>query len=401
MIRLGIFGGTFAPFHTGHLTALKSFLRDAELDHCLVLPSGIPPHKEKPLDFTDQQRVHMCRIACATLPNTELCHWEIDQRKKSYTVETLRRINQNYPNALPVLYVGSDMFLSLQNWYCPQEIFQRAEIAAFSRTGEDLEELNRHRIALQQRFNEVRCTVYSAPPVSVSSTEIREKWKRGESVSSLVPVRVAEYLSLLRLERFRHHLQQRLTPKRLCHSEGVMEEAVCLAKIFGIDEEKAKIAGLLHDMTKELPKEEHFRIFEAHNANPDENLRNNPNLWHALSASYDISDTFGISDPEICSAIRYHTTGKANMTPLETLLFLADAIEPNRTYEDLAFYRTLARENLEKAAYLVMVWTISDLKRRGLKIHPDTLDGCAFLAKKFPNVTIETEKQRMYSTKGS
>lgn len=202
------------------------------------------------------------------------------------------------------------------------------------------------------------------------------------------------------LDLGRQVLRQRLSPHRLRHSEGVLQEAEALARIHGANVEKARIAGLLHDMTKEFPREEHFRLFDTYRAPLDDNLRSNKNLWHALSGSLDVTETFEITDPEIISAIRYHTTGKRDMTKLETILFLADAIEPNREYEDLDFYRALAREDLNKAAYLVLLWTVKDLERRNLPIHKDTLEACAFLGEKFPQTSIESEKLRMNSVKG-
>ena len=74
----------------------------------------------------------------------------------------------------------------------------------------------------------------------------------------------------------------------------------------------------------------------------DDNLRNNPNLWHAASAAVDITETFGITDREIASAIRYHTTGKADMSLLEVILYMADLTDETRDYDDVDFYRTLA-----------------------------------------------------------
>lgn len=398
MIRLGIFGGTFAPFHNGHRKALEAFLSQAKIDRCLVIPSGIPPHKQKTRLFTDEQRLDLTRLACADLPHTELCDWEIRREERSYTCKTLEWINKTYPDARPVLYVGSDMFLTLQDWYCPQDIFNRAEIAAFSRTGEDLQRLQTHANWLRQTFRNVDCTVYTAPPFPVSSTEIRGKWMQGESFAHLVPPPVEERMKELREPILFALLKDRLSEHRLRHSIGVAEEAQVLAKLNGADEDKARLAGLLHDLTKEFSKEEHFRLFEKYGYPLDENLKTNKNLWHAHSASLDLTDTLGITDPELCSAVRYHTTGKANMTLLEAILFTADAIEPNRDYPDADFYRALAREDLYKAAYLIMVWTMEDLKRRELPCHRDMTEACECLAKRYPNVTADREKQRMNYT---
>ena len=401
MTRLGIFGGTFAPFHNGHRKALEAFLTEGNLDRCLVMPSGVPPHKPKPAGFSDARRWELTRLACADLPNTEVCDLELRRKGKSYTYKTLQWINETYPDCRPVLYVGSDMFLSLQNWYRPQEIFDRAEIAAFSRTGTDLTQLKRHADWLKAAFRGVNCTVYSTLPFPVSSTEIREKQNRGEDFSDLVPTKVYRNLAEDKTEEYRALLQSRLSAERLRHSLGVMEEAEELAWLHGADLRKARIAGLLHDMTKEFTREEHFRLFERHNDPTDEILKANKNLWHAHSASLDIAESVNIRDEEILSAVRYHTTGKADMSPLEAILFTADAIEPNRNYADLDFYRALAREDLYKAAYLITKWTMDDLDRRGLVCHKDMIESFEWLKQRYPDTTAEKEKQRMnYPTKG-
>jgi len=397
MIRLGIFGGTFAPFHKGHRKALEAFLREAALDRCLVIPAGIPPHKQKTSLFSDARRLELTRLACGDLPGIEVCSRELTQKGKSYTCKTLQWIRETYPDCRPVLYVGSDMFLTLQDWYEPQAIFDMAEIAAFSRTGTDLAELNAHGEWLRKNFRNVSCRIYTAHPFPVSSTQIRELWQKGEDFSHLTGEAVFRAMTDPRLTRYRELLRERLSEKRMTHVLGVMEEAEELALIHGADTEKARIAGLLHDMTKEFSREEHFRLFEKYGYRPDEGLRSTPNLWHAHSGALDLTETLGITDPELISAVRYHTTGKADMTPLEAILFTADAIEPNRNYSDLDFYRRLAREDLYKAAYLVTLWTVKDLERRGLPCHRDTLDSLEFLKSRYPDVTLETEKKRMNS----
>lgn len=399
MSRIGIFGGTFAPFHKGHEQALKSFLKLAKIDACLVIPAGTPPHKTKTVLFTDEQRLEMTKRACEGMEKVSVWDWEIRKEGRSYTCETLRRLKERYPDDTLILYVGSDMLLTLQDWYRPEEIFAAAQIAAFSRTGTDLELLNDHAETLKKRFPGADITVYREPPFAVSSTEIRGKWERGEDLSSLLPLEVADYLTLLRYENF---LRTRLSGHRFRHSLGVMKEAEILAKIHGADVKKARIAGLLHDMTKEYSKEEHFRLFEKYQVDLDENLKHNKNLWHAVSASVDVTETLGITDPEIASAIRYHTTGKKQMTLLEMILYIADLTDETRDYDDVDFYRSLAHENVEKATLIAMNWCKYDVERRGLEVHKDMIEGIAWLTEKYPDITEETEKTRMkYPMKGS
>lgn len=402
MMRLGIFGGTFAPFHTGHRIALEHFLQLADLDRCLIVPSGTPPHKQKTSLFSDRQRLEMTRLACADLPNTEICDWEIRSDGPSYTYKTLEYVKESYPQAEPILFVGSDMLLTLQNWYRPQDIFDLAQIAAFSRTGEDTQRLLAHKAFLEETFCNARITVYQTPPFPVSSTEIREAWVRGESLGEAVCPAVSDYLNEIRLGQIRDLLHRRLSEKRRLHSEGVLTQATELALLHGADLHKTRLAALLHDMTKEFSEEEHFRLFEKYSYPLDGLLRTNRNLWHAHSASLDLTETLGITDPQIVSAVRYHTTGKEDMTPMEAILFTADAIDPTRDYGDVDFYRALAREDVYKAAYLIMEWTIRDLNARNVPCHGDMLRARDFLAAKYPDVTLESEQRRLnFSTKGT
>ncbi len=398
MSRIGVFGGTFAPFHKGHAQGLNAFLRLADLDRCLVIPSGIPPHKTKTALFSDQQRLQMTALACEAIHGVTVSDWELKQEGRSYTYKTLSWLKEQNPHDQLVLFVGSDMFLTLQQWYRPEEIFASAEIAAFSRTGEDFKKLNAHAETLKKDFPQAKIRVYTEPPFPVSSTEIREKWERGEDLEDLLPQPVWNYLKVLRYEQI---LKTRLSDHRMNHSLGVMNMAVRLAELHGANVNKARIAGLLHDMTKEFSKEEHFRLFEKYSFPLDEHLKESKNLWHGPSASLDVTETFGITDPEIASAIRYHTTGKANMTLLEAILYIADLTDATRNYDDVDFYRTLARQDVYKACLVALQWCKTDLEQRGLIPHRDMLDAIAWLEKRYPNVNETSEKQRLnYSTKG-
>ncbi len=393
MSRIGMFGGTFAPFHRGHRRALEEFLRLAELDFCYVIPSGTPPHKVKTALFTDEERLWMTKAACEDLEKVTVSDWELARTERSYTALTLGWLKDRHPHDTLVLYVGSDMFLTLQDWYQPQTIFSLAEIAAFSRTGEDWEVLTAHKTRLETEFDGVKATVHTVPPFPVSSTEIREKRENGEDISDLVPPSVLHCLTLL---DWKNELQKTLSPHRFAHSLGVMKEAEVLAKLHGADKEKARIAGLLHDMTKESPKEEHFRLFEKYGLNLDENLKTNKNLWHAWSASAAVQEKYRITDPEIVGAIRYHTTGKAEMTVLEQVLYMADLTDETRTYDDVDFYRALAHDHLEKACLLALEWCRDDVARRGFPVHDDMLKAIAFYRAKYPDITEDSEQKRLH-----
>lgn len=160
---------------------------------------------------------------------------------------------------------------------------------------------------------------------------------------------------------------------RYNHSINVSKEAVRFAKRFGADEEKAAIAGILHDITKELPKEEQLQIILDSGIILDNIQENAPKLWHGLSGSLYIKKHLGIDDEDILNAIHYHTTGRAGMSLLEKIIFVADFTSEERTYKGVATMRKKAKKSLENAMLYGFKFTFSDLTSRELAIHPDEL----------------------------
>lgn len=161
---------------------------------------------------------------------------------------------------------------------------------------------------------------------------------------------------------------------RYTHSVNVAKEAKQLAKRYGADEEKALVAGVLHDITKEMPKEEQLQIILDSGIILDNVKLSAPKLWHGLSGSIYVKEKLGIDDEDILNAICYHTTGRANMSLLEKIIFVADFTSEERTYKGVATMRKKSRKSLEDAMLYGFKFTFSDLTSRELSIHPDELD---------------------------
>ncbi|MDP4117708.1 MAG: bis(5'-nucleosyl)-tetraphosphatase (symmetrical) YqeK [Bacillota bacterium] len=165
-------------------------------------------------------------------------------------------------------------------------------------------------------------------------------------------------------------LRSMLSPDRYRHSKGVEELAVALALHWGADVQKAKMAGLLHDLAKNLDRDTCKRIIETMNADPL--IKESCSLWHGPIGAYLLKKEFGIDDDEIYDAVYYHTIGKLGMSLLTKIIYVADAIEINRdAYFDWApDCRKIAMENLDKAVLEVTDRTILSLIDRKLKINP-------------------------------
>ena len=144
-MKIGVYGGTFNPPHLGHITAARAVFDLLQLDRLLLIPAGLPPHKEMPAGSpTPQQRLEMTRLAgeqTGLSSKVQILDMELVRTGKSYTSDTLAALKQMYPDDELWLLMGTDMFLTLQAWHAPEEILRLAGIAAFGRTEEDSEEL--------------------------------------------------------------------------------------------------------------------------------------------------------------------------------------------------------------------------------------------------------------------
>lgn len=160
---------------------------------------------------------------------------------------------------------------------------------------------------------------------------------------------------------------------RYIHSCNVAEEAVILAKLYGCDEKKAYTAGILHDITKEFPKEEQLQIIRDGGIILDDVQKNAPKLWHSVSGSVYIQTHLGLTDEDVINAIRYHTTGRANMSLLEKIIYTADYTSAERSYNGADVMREKSRNSLEEAMIFSCQFTLQNLSEKQAAIHPDQL----------------------------
>lgn len=169
-------------------------------------------------------------------------------------------------------------------------------------------------------------------------------------------------------------LKNTLSEKRFNHTMGVAKEAVRLAKHYGGDEEKAYIAGLLHDCAKEISYEDSLKIIEEKGIACDELLKECRGIVHGPVGEFVAREVYGVEDEEILSAIRYHSTGRSNMTLLEKIIFLADFIEPSRSFEDIEKAREIAYEDIDDAIIFTCNRILTFTIQKHKIIHNDTLD---------------------------
>ena len=177
-------------------------------------------------------------------------------------------------------------------------------------------------------------------------------------------------------QEMREAIRPLMSEERYRHSLGVEKEAERLARRWGEDPEKAAIAGILHDCCKEMPLSEALQIMRRSAIMTEIDFREQPQLIHGFAAA-EILGRYGVRDKDIENAVRYHTTGRANMTLLEKILYLADYIEPSREFAndpDVVRLRETVYEDLDRGLLLGLTMTVTEMEGMGNPVHHDTLD---------------------------
>ena len=391
-MKIGIYGGTFNPPHNGHITAAQAAVKRLGLEKLLLIPDKIPPHKVLPAgSANERQRYEMTVLASAKLGKlAEVTNMELRRHGKSYTSDTLRELHEQYPDDELYLLMGSDMFLSFETWHEPEVICSLARLAAFSRLKEGEAELfAAQKRMLEQKYGAKVDIIVNENVIELSSTDVRKALESGKG-KDLTPNAVYGYIQREHLYGTHADLQHLtpdelrpialsyLKPKRMPHVLGTEQEAVKLARMYGVDETKARVAALLHDCTKKLEMDEQLALCREYGIELDELEQKALKLLHSRTGAELARRVFGVDD-EVYDAIRWHTTGRANMTKLEKILYLADYIEPSRDFDDVEPLRTVVYEDLDRGLLLGLQMTVEEMEAMGNPVHHHTLDARNYL----------------------
>jgi nicotinate-nucleotide adenylyltransferase len=190
--RIGILGGTFNPPHLGHLICGQEALIQLGLDRILMIPAGVPPHKEVDEDPGSAHRLELCRRAVSGDERFEVSALEMERDGPSFTVDTLATLHEIAPDSELFLIVGGDVAAGLGSWREPERVLALATLAIARRRGTS-------RKAILDTLEDIpggeRALFFRMPRIGISSTEIRERVQRHESIRYLVPDAVASYIS--------------------------------------------------------------------------------------------------------------------------------------------------------------------------------------------------------------
>jgi nicotinate-nucleotide adenylyltransferase len=383
-VRILIYGGGFNPPHLGHRAALMTAQKALKPDRTLVIPDGMPPHKLLP-DLTPDKdmRLLLCMLNFAFFPDTEISKIAIYRDGPCYMFDTLRLLRSDYPEDELILLLGGDMLLTVDQWFRSDELLQQCSLAALCRKAEEGSALREKAAELERRG--VRVSLLEHEPVAVSSSKIRSLLPNRQGRGYLLDAVYGEiirhrlYGAKPELSWLREQVYAMLKPKRIPHVAGCEQTARCLAERWGLDPELAAEAGILHDMTKYWPDAEQLAYCDRMGIELDKAERQNPLLYHARTGAVAARELFG-APPEVCEAIRWHTTGRAGMSDLQKILYLADKIEPNRDYPGVKRVRSLAKTDLDAAMAESLRMTVEDIRERNLNVYIDTLEAYAYYA---------------------
>lgn len=373
---IAIYGGTFNPPHVGHIKFAEEFARKMKPKRFFVIPDFRPPHKEMDgFAPSPKHRFEMCRISFGHI--AEVSDFEILNEKTSYTIDTLKHFKKLFPNERLMFLIGDDMLRTFSKWYKYREILSLCTLAVANRNALPFDEIERYADELREDGGDIMILDFDA--TVISSTKIRKGEMRG-----CVTDEVYKYIKENRLYMaYDFEKLIALVPsRRLAHTLGVEKAALELRERHfpSLCEDDVRAAAILHDVTKYYTVDEHIAFCDAEGVVLNASEKRSKRVLHQISGA-STARKLGMSD-SVVNAIRYHTTGRQNMSDIEKVILFADYIEENRDYDGLLEIREnyealLAAKDvnaLDKAIVFALDTTIKEVIMRGEVIHPDTIE---------------------------
>ena len=418
-VKLGLMGGTFDPIHNGHLRVAEEMREALDLDAVLFIPTGLPVFKRDQHVTEGQVRFEQVRAAVADNPHFDVSPIEVQRQGDTFTVDTLRQLREHYPENVEFYFiVGSDSAATVGKWRDCAEIAKLAHLAvAVGRPGSADEGELRKAItaAAPFDFHLVRVSV-----LEISSTDIRNRLAEGKSVRYLMPPvimraiegssdpgpgesggenrncscdssqaaeqslrndgcqeAIEDVFSKAFYDARKAELEQRVSAKRFKHSLGVAETCAQLAEEYGVDVKKARLAGLLHDWDKGYDDEQaRARVLElGMEGEIDPHVvADMPGTLHGITAARALGQEHPGIPADVLQAISRHTTAAIDMSPLDMVLYIADAIEPNRQFGRIDELRAkVGKSTLEQLYFETYEYWVFLLFERRKPLHPDTI----------------------------
>jgi len=295
-------------------------------------------------------RFIMTQNAFKDIKNAEVSDIEIYSNDNNYTIDTIKKLQKKYPDAEFMLLVGNDMYETLDTWKESTELLKIVTPVLLSRA-----------------------------VINISSSELREMlpYRRGREFLD-----ESNYAYIIKNRLYnakpdwvwlREEAHSMLSPLRVPHVRACENEAVDLAKRWGVNVDDAREAAILHDITKKLDFSQNMCIIAKHGLSVSLLGSNEEKLLHSITGALMATSEFGVSKT-VAEAIKWHTTGKSGMSMLDKIIYIADYIESTRDFPGVGDLRRLAYDNIDEAMITGLEMTVSDLNARGITPNKSTLD---------------------------
>lgn len=368
MAKTIVFGGSFDPVHVEHTNILKAAVRELCADKVIVVPTKNPPHKSaSKTPFSD--RSEMARIAFSQVSANVIVD-DIENRNDgvNYSSDNLPVLEKKYGKFVYV--IGGDSLLALESWHEPEFIVRNFEIAVFDREG--YQSAKDKAAELNEKWNG-KIRILEHVGKEVDSHTIRDRLMLKADVSGL-DENVVRYIKSRNLySEFFPYVDKAATyldAKRLVHSKNTALVALSLNRNFcpKIDEDKVLFAGLLHDVGKMYDKTELPNNIQ--NVIPKDSI--GTPVQHQFVSAEIVKNDFHISDEDVLNAIRFHTTGRENMSQFEKLIYVSDLISYERNFQGVESLRKAVYNDFEKGFITCLTYSRDYVVETGREVYPLT-----------------------------
>lgn len=338
-MRIAVLGGSFDPIHRGHVQIAAMALKKMKIDEVWFMPAKDAPLKQhQSAPFYD--RCHMVKLAIQPYRHMKLCTLEGERDEISYTIDTVKELKRRYPMHEFCWLIGDDQAKQFSSWKYSEQLLKEIEFYVFSRE---------ENYQLADVFHRVHM-----PLIAVSSSEIRQGKKLYQVVDA-----VRSYMGYKGLY-FEEIISHQMSEKRFQHSLSVACLCKELAHAHQLNEQKAYLAGLIHDACKQMPIDRQ-RIWMKYHL--PQYLDEAPAIWHGYLGAYFASHTLRVKDRDIISSIFHHVKGR-NRNDYERILFIADKLDPSRGY-DSSREIMVSKRSLKEGYALVKQQQQEYLKKEG------------------------------------
>ncbi|MBD5632196.1 MAG: nicotinate (nicotinamide) nucleotide adenylyltransferase [Clostridia bacterium] len=364
-MKIAIFGGAFNPVHNEHINIVLSAKNSLGMDKIIIMPTFISPHKSGSMIARAKDRLKMCRLAFDGIEGVEVSDYEVKRGGVSYSYITCRHFKKLYPEDELYFIIGSDNLDGFHLWREPEEILKCVTLIVCTRVEAAMSAAKIKKF--MSRFNK-ELIVLGYVGKAVSSTRVRALAALGEDISPYVPEAVKRHISHGQLYYLPElaPVKKYLTEERWRHTVGVAVTAAENCRRVNVYEIDAITAAALHDCAKYLessaPELKGFKCPENVPAP----------VVHQYSGAFVAEHTFGIKDKDILNAVRYHTSGRENMSGIEKLIYLADLLEEGRDFDGVEALRKLLSRDIDECLYAALESQVEYLSKSGKPVYPLT-----------------------------